>query len=173
MFTILERLTLQGPGETYVKEHSKSRNGRAAFLQLNAIYDGASVITTKVNNAWKTLQETRYTGKRPNFDFQSYRSVLDEAFRDLEECGSKQNDVNKIHFLLKGMEGEELRQIKNGVVNGATTRDNYLEAVLYISRCIANDTIIDKKAKHERGASALSTRNYTNEECYRRRKNRA
>lgn len=112
VFTILERLTLQGPGETYVKEHSKSRNGRAAFLQLNAIYDGASVITTKVNNAWKTLQETRYTGKRPNFDFQSYRSVLDEAFRDLEKCGSKQNDVNKIHFLLKRYGGRGIASDK-------------------------------------------------------------
>ena len=165
VFTLLERSMIAGPGETYVKEFSKKRNGRAAFYHLKNTFDGATVIATKASNAWKTLQTTKYSGKRPNFDFQAYRSVMDEAFRDLKESGSSISDVDKIHFLLFGMEGEELRQIKNGVVNGPLTKENYLEAVLYILRCIANDSIIDKKQKLVNPTiSALSTRSYDKQE---------
>ena len=145
VFTILERCLLGGPGEVYVKGHARTRNGRQAFLELNGIYDGATVTATKSSSAWKTINSTKFTGKRPNFDFQAYRSVMDEAFRDLHECGTRLNDSDKIQFLLQGREGEEARAIRHRVVNGATTKNNYLEAVLYISNCMANDSIVERK----------------------------
>ena len=86
-------------------------------MELNSIYDGATVIATKSNTAWKTINSTKFTGKRPNFDFQAYRSVMDEAFRDLHECGTQLNDSDKIQFLLQGIEGEEARAIRHGAVN--------------------------------------------------------
>jgi len=167
VFNILKRCALGGPGEVYVKGHAKSRNGRHAFLELNDIYDGATVIATKSSAAWKTICSTKFTGKRPNFDFQAYRSAMDEAFRDLHECGTRLNDADKVQFLLQGMEGEDARAIRDGMVNGATTRNNYLEAVLYISNCMANDSIVDQKPKADRIVSNVTNRNYSNEEWSR------
>ena len=136
-------------------------------MELNSIYYGATVIATKSSAAWKTISSTKFTGKRPNFDFQAYRSVIDEAFRDLHECGTRLNDADKVQFLLQGMEGDEARAIRHGVVNGATTKNNYLEAVLHIFNCIANDSIVDRKVKADRTVSAITNRNYSNEEWSR------
>jgi hypothetical protein len=47
VFNLLERLVLGGPGEGYVKTYARTRDGRKAFLELNGIYDGATVIATK------------------------------------------------------------------------------------------------------------------------------
>jgi len=168
VYTILERCVIQGPGETYVKEHQSTRNGRIAFLELDRRFGGDAVTSTKIGNAWKTINSTKYNGKRKNFDFTTYKSVLDEAFRDLQESGLNQPDETKIYFLLNGIENDQLKRVKDGVVTNPLMCKNYHEATLYIARCIAHDNSVDTESKMSRSIMAtgtsLSARTYSPEE---------
>ena len=170
VYTILERCMLGGPGETYCKEHQTTRNGRKAFLQLDKRFGGGAVTSTKISNAWKTIQSTKYTGKNKKFDFTSYKAALDEAFRDLEEANLPQPDETKVFLLLNGIESESLKRVKDGVVTNPLVCNNYHEATLYISRCIAHDNTVDTEAKLSRNimstssTTTLSARNYPAEE---------
>ena len=64
VFTILERLTLGGPGETFVSNFKANRDGRGAFLQLDTLYSGGAYQSNKITSAWKAIQEAKYTGKK-------------------------------------------------------------------------------------------------------------
>ena len=112
---------------------------------------------------------TKYTGKNKKFDFTAYKAVLDEAFRDLEEANLPQPDQTKVFFLLNGIESDQLKRVKDGVVTNPLVCNNYYEATLYILRCIAHDNTVDVDAKLARNimttsSTGLSTRNYTAEE---------
>ena len=157
VYTILERCMLGGPGETYCKEHQTTRNERKAFLQLDKRFGGGAVTSTKISNAWKTIQSTKYTGKNKKFDFTSYKAALDEAFRDLEEANLPQPDETKVFFLLNGIESESLKRVKDGVVTNPLVCNNYHEATLYISRCIAHDNTVDTEAKLSRNIMSTSS----------------
>jgi len=100
VYTILERCTIQGPGETYVKDYYPTRDGRTAFLELDRRFGGDTVTSTKIGNAWKTIHTTKYNCKKKNFDFTNYKSVLDKSFRDLQESGLPQPDATEVYFLL-------------------------------------------------------------------------
>ena len=130
VYTILERCVIQGPGETYLKDYCTTRDGRKAFIQLDKRFGGDAVTSTKISDAWKTIQSTKYTGKNKKFDFTSYKAVLDDSFRDLEEANLRQPDETKVFFLLNGIESDQLKRVKDGVVTNPLICSNYHEATL-------------------------------------------
>jgi len=169
VYTALMKCTLGGPGQTYVLKHKSNRNGRQAFLALDEIFAGDAVTSTKMEFAWQAIRDTKYNGKRKNFDFSAYKGVMDKAFRELEEAGNPQPDATKVSFLVRCIESESLKRIVDGVVTDPLLYKNYHEATLYIARCIAHDRAIDTETKQSRSlmpvsTSTLSTRNYSPEE---------
>ena len=72
-------------------------------MAVDEALNQGSYETSKVNQAWITIRGVQYTGNRVGFDFQAYRRVLDEAWRDLAEAGHDISDATKIFFLLEGI----------------------------------------------------------------------
>jgi hypothetical protein len=150
VYNLLSSLTLDGPGETYIRQFQATRNGRGAYLALDEHFSGGSYSTTKVNNAWRTLRDVRYDGKKSNMDFATFRQTYDEAFRDLEEGGEGLKDPSKVTHLLAGIMGETssaLENMKNTVLNDVDTSRNYTLACNFFARCISNNPNLDKIAK--------------------------
>lgn len=147
VFRYLNSLMLDGPGETYIRPFQATRDGRGAYLALDNHFAGGAYQTTRVNTAWKIIQGTKYNGKRANFDFATYRKQLDDAWRDLQDAGQEPPQASKVFWLLRGIEADELKRVKDGVLNSVDLANNYEDAALYISRCVANDDSVDKAIK--------------------------
>jgi hypothetical protein len=153
VFTILERLTLGGPGETFVSNFKANRDGRGAFLQLDTLYSGGAYQSNKITSAWKAIQEAKYTGKKPNFDFAQYRRVMDEAWRDLSEAstaGERISDSTKVTFLINGIEGPEHRPLRDAVKTTPRLMESYEAACIHIATCLINsEALIVPRARNQ------------------------
>jgi hypothetical protein len=73
VYTILERCVIQGPGETYVKEHQSTRNGRMALMDLDRRGTMASTLRQDYRNTIHLIVEGR--GRYRNSKTSEYVSV--------------------------------------------------------------------------------------------------
>ena len=87
LWTIIRKMTQNGFAWTWVKDQSRSCDGRLAFQQLKRHYLGDSFLGKIKSDANSLLERAFYDGKSKNFTYETYCEKVKRAFTDLEECG--------------------------------------------------------------------------------------
>ena len=88
----------------WIKQFNRPRNGRAAYIALNAHYFGQSQEDNELNEAENTLTTTYYTGEKRNFTFETYAGIHRSAHNAFNDC--RQNPMeerNKLRRLIDGI----------------------------------------------------------------------
>ena len=116
LWSLVRRLTFGEFAWGWVSMHSRTQDGRAAYLSLKTHYLGRSFQDKIQFDADKVLETTTYDGKARNFTFEQYCTKLNQAFTDLEECGDILQEKRKIRIFLKGLRAPELATAKAQVL---------------------------------------------------------
>ena len=135
LWSIVRRLTSNGFAWGWVSMHSRTQNGREAYLNLKTHYLGRSFQDKILTDAVKILETTVYDGKARNFTFELYCTKLNQAFSDLEECGERWTEHQKVRTFLKGLKAPELATARTQVMAteqllaSVTTAMNFVKTV--------------------------------------------
>ncbi|CAJ1929901.1 unnamed protein product [Cylindrotheca closterium] len=90
-----------------IKGYKTTENGRQAYLDLVAHYQGEGQLNKRRDSAYRVLNTTHYNGKK-NFSFEKFAARVLGAFEDLKNCGDGMSEHAKVtKFLSMIKEGPQ------------------------------------------------------------------
>lgn len=87
---------------TYISTHRGAQDGRGAWMSLCVHYDGPGQVEYRINFANNQIEEAHYRSEA-QFTFESYTTVLSNAFGTLEQEGAPKSERDKVKILLDGV----------------------------------------------------------------------
>jgi hypothetical protein len=85
VYQIIKTLTLEGPGWAWVQASDRLENGRAAFLALEAHYEGPANKDRLIDDYLERVHtKLIYYGNKNSFTFEKYVTLLQEVHQQLE-----------------------------------------------------------------------------------------
>ena len=152
VFNVIRHMTHGGLAWSWVSAYNRTKNGRDAYIAFKSHYLGESYQARIKSAADSVLTKTYYDGQR-SFSFESYTSVLQKAFTDMESTGEEVAEERKIRILLNGITSSSLLTAVGIVRSTPTLKTNYELAVNYLAE--TNDGL-KMAASNKRNVSSLS-----------------
>jgi hypothetical protein len=152
LWNVISHMTHGGFAWNWVSSYERSRNGRGAYTALKAHYLGESYQARIRSSADAILQKTFYDGTR-TFTFESYITMLQKAFTDLEATGEAVAEERKVRVLMRGITASNMQSAIQTVNANRHLKSDYEAAVNYLSE--TNDTQ-KSMASAKRNVSAIS-----------------
>ena len=115
LFTLLRNLTQDGFAFTYVKGQARTRDGRAAYLQLKTMIFGQAFKTKIRAQADHIIANAKFTGYR-GFSLDSYGIKIRDAYLDLERHGESIEGDRKVQAYLRGIKDPKLSAMKAAIL---------------------------------------------------------
>jgi hypothetical protein len=139
LWGIIRHITHGGPAWNWVSVHSRSMNGRQAYLDLKGHYMGASFSTEIKNTADMILSKAYYDGRKRNYTFENYAERITKAYDDLKEAGEDYGDERKVRRLLSHMSDPKLAPAKSIINSNPLYRDNYQNAITFLKSEVSTE----------------------------------
>ena len=134
---IILSLVLDGPAYSFIGAHDDTKDGRAAWLDLLAHYEGRAYMDRRKNEAYKTIDLTHYKGEKRTFDFEKYITLHQRSHEDLRAAGEPVPESRKVSVFLSNINHPSL-QLAVAVVratptllNDFTAMTNYLAGIVH------------------------------------------
>jgi hypothetical protein len=132
VWNVIRHMTHGGMAWSWVSAHSRTQNGREAYLALKTHYLGESYQNRIKAAADSTLNRTYFDGQR-SFTFEQYISTLQKAFTDLESTGEAVAEERKVRLLLRGITAPSMTTGVGIVMSTPALKTNYEAAVNYLA----------------------------------------
>jgi uncharacterized membrane protein YgcG len=121
-------------GQGWVEPHSRSSNGRAAYLALLQRYLRTKAKILRAEEAQKALQNSHYDGKSHRFTFQNYVDLHKEAHEEIARNGEAPlTGRQKVHFLLDRIDEPSMAPHKVFIRNSTALETDFDEAVAVLT----------------------------------------
>jgi hypothetical protein len=151
LFDIIKGLTIEGTCWTFIERYKISRNGRAAFLQLQKQASGPGAVTLKRNKAYHMISTAHFNG-RGNFTLERYISIHQDGHNRLSSTGEPVPETKKVTDFLNGIQHEDLKYAKAAIQADPNLHGTFDEAQRYVTQAYTS-TDLAKKANGRRIAS--------------------
>jgi hypothetical protein len=86
-----------------MRNYNAARNGRAAWTALTMYYEGDAQKDRVKDNAYAAIAAAKYHGERKRFSFDTYVTIHQEAFEDLQQYGETITEDKRVRDLLTGI----------------------------------------------------------------------
>ncbi len=103
VFDLLKSWTLNGPAWTWMRAYNATRNGRQAWIALIAHFEGDAQRDRVKDHAYAAISSARYFGDRKKFSFETYVTIHQESYSDLEQYGEIISEEKRVRDLLTGI----------------------------------------------------------------------
>ena len=135
VFNALDKMLVNTDAHHYIKKFQASQNGKGAWHNLVAHYEGDGLLHNRVGHANAVIESLVYHSER-RLPFEKFISKLIEAFQTLEEHDQGYNETKKVSIMLKAIHSENSR-VQGGVSTVQILKpNNFEEAVNYLSSII-------------------------------------
>lgn len=125
------------PVKVWLKGHTRSKDGRAAWRSFTAHYLGSAQLDTIANRADIKIETLVYIGEKQRYSFETHVSNFKQAHLDLKKAGNEPDGRTKVRKFLQSIKAPEMQT----AVAAAQTQDAYLtdfEATInYLRRFVA------------------------------------
>jgi hypothetical protein len=145
----------------FIKSHNRTKNGRAAFVALQATVLGSSRIDNMKTTAERTLRDTYYTGERRRFDLDKFIAVHTEAHNQIQNAHEASggtypllDDGSKVRHLLDGIRTTTLEAAKAAIWADPGLRNDFVRATDLLRTFITQSTGGQKDARQVAGVGA-------------------
>jgi len=139
-----------------VSTHSRSRDGRAAYMGLKKHYLGSYFVAKTISDATADLKNIFDNGRSKNFSFENFCGKLNKAFTDLLDNCQEYTKMIKVQTLLEVIQDPLMEQAKLMVLRDNKLMNNYTETIAYLKVALNSHTNKLKSASH-RNISVLNT----------------
>ena len=146
-YLTLKSVLQETEGYPWIEGYDNRQDGRAAWLALINHYDGPGEVTKRVAHARKLLQDTNYKGEKPNYNFETFTTKLQEAFTVIADNGNphEHSQSRRVEILLEKIleipqVPEELKRMKTVVRASPGLNSDFTSAVNQLSQTLALTT---------------------------------
>jgi hypothetical protein len=133
VFDHLKSWTLNGPDWTWIHSYNASRNGRAAWLALLEHYEGDAQRDRVKDAAYAAIAQAYYLGDRKHFSFESYVTIHQDAYEDLEQYGQVISADKRVRDLLQGIKDTRANAAKETILANNHLRNDFNAAVTHLA----------------------------------------
>ena len=135
VFDLLKSWTLNGPAWTWMRAHNSTRNGRQAWLSLIAHFEGDAQRDRVKDNAYASLAAAKYYGERKKFTFETYVTIHQDAYSDLEQYGEVISEEKRVRDLLTNIKDTSpaAAAAKGTILATPHLRNNFANSVAHLS----------------------------------------
>lgn len=157
LFGYIRQLTTGTHMYSLIKRHSRSQDGRAAYLTLKGNCMGTAFQAMTAVEAETVLAKLHYSGTARNFPFEKFSDRLNAVFEDLAMANEGLNDIQKVRKLLERISDPLLAPAKCFVDGTPGYRDNFNRALEYIKEQQSKLRKDEPKASPTRRAAELKS----------------
>jgi len=133
VFDHLKSWTLNGPAWTWICTYNASRNGWAAWLVLLEHYEGDAQRDRVKDAAYAAIAQAHYLGDRKHFSFESYVTMHQDAYEDLEQYGQFISADKRVRDLLQGIKDTRANEAKETILANNHLRNNFNAAIMHLA----------------------------------------
>jgi uncharacterized membrane protein YgcG len=130
-------VTHGGPAWDWVSRFARNSDGRLAHIALKTHYLGETFQALIRAQADKRLENAFYDGTSRNFTFESYCTLVQHSFTDLEAAGDPISESRKVRCFLKGIRDPRLQSCKDVIVGTPARSATFDSASTYATWIIA------------------------------------
>ena len=159
VWALLYRVFHDSPGWNWISAHTRTKDGRAAYLSMKTHYLGESYQDRLRSNAEAVIERSFYDGTSRNFTLEKLFERLNGAFVDLSAAGEPVGDTRKIRILLRSIENaDHLRAARANLVGNPLLRPTFASAVNYLSQFAAETSNLrSATGRQPRQAASMRT----------------
>ena len=131
---------MNGPGWDYIRSFGRGKNRQKAWKFLIKHYLGTGPISTEKRKAYAAIMATKYTGESSRFTFETYVSMLQNAYETLAEFDEPVAEAKKVQDFLDGIQVTNI-YVSAAVANVTTNQDmkeNFTDASNYVVTIVQN-----------------------------------
>ncbi|MGH7974029.1 MAG: hypothetical protein ACREBR_00785 [bacterium] len=153
VYGIIKSLALEGPGWNWIIHLDREQNGRNAWKALTSHYEGDSMQSRTVDEAYKNIANAHYSGERRNFTFETFTNIHQRAHQDLKRLGEIVTEKKKVRDFINNIHDPNLGIGKANVLAHAPYSNDFTLASNYLSNFVVR--FKSNAAVERRGVSAL------------------
>jgi hypothetical protein len=144
VYQIIKQLTLEGPGWAWVQASERTANGRQAYTDLMAHYEGPSNKSRLIDEYTESIQSKLvFHGNKNSFTFERYVTLLQAAHQQLERLGSPMPQRDRVKYFLRNIKDQRLNSAITQVMATEALRDNFVAAVNFVSSFTHDQDLIN------------------------------
>jgi hypothetical protein len=153
VFDHLKSWTLNGPVWTWIRSYNSTRDGRAAWMALLDHYEGDAQRDRVKDAAYAAITQARYHGDRKRFSFETYITIHQDAYEDLEQYGQVVSADKRVRDLLQGIKDPKANAAKETILANNHLWNDFLAAVTHLATSLQlQGSISDSNTKNVSGA---------------------
>jgi hypothetical protein len=135
VFDLLKSWTINGLAWTWMRAHNATRNGRLAWLALVDHFEGDAQRDHVKDAAYASIAAARYYGDKKKFTFETYVSIHQEAYADLEQYGEVISEEKRVRDLLTNIKDNSAaaNAAKGTILATPNLRTNFTNAVAHLA----------------------------------------
>jgi len=135
VFDLLKSWTINGPAWTWMRAYNSIRNGRQAWLALVNHFEGDAQRDRVKDAAYAAIAAARYYGDKKKFTFETYVTIHQDAYADLEQYGEIISEGKRVRDLLTNIKDNSpaANAAKGTILATPTLRTSFANAVAHLS----------------------------------------
>jgi hypothetical protein len=133
VYDYLKSWTLNGPAWTWIRSFNNARNGRAAWIALLDHYEGDAQRDRVKDAAYAAISQARYFGDRKKFSFETYVTIHQDAYEDLEQYGQLVSANKRVRDLLQGIKDPKANAAKETILANNHLRNDFASVVTHLA----------------------------------------
>jgi hypothetical protein len=103
VFDILKSLLVNGPAWTWMRAYNNTRNGHQAWISLVNHFEGDAEWDRVKDHAYSSIAAAKDYGDRKKFSLETYVTIHQDAYADLEQYGEVVSQEKWVRDLLVGI----------------------------------------------------------------------
>ena len=110
-------------------------NGRAAWVALVHHFEGDAQRDKVKDQTYAAIAAAKYYGKKKRFTFETYVTIHQDTYADLEQYGEVISEEKRVRDLLANIKDNSAaaNAAKGSILATPTLRNNYSNAVAHLS----------------------------------------
>jgi hypothetical protein len=157
VFDILKSLLVNGPAWTWMRAYNNTRNGRQAWISLVNHFEGDAQRDRMKDHAFSSIAAAKYYGDRKKLSFETYVSIHQDAYADLEQYGEVVSEEKRVRDLLVRIkDNSPAANAANGVILATPNlRTSFANSVAHLAMTLQ----LNQSYQDSRNVSGLNTSN--------------
>jgi len=155
VFDILKSLLVNGPAWTWMRAYNNTRNGRQAWISLVTHFEGDARRDRVKDMAYASIAAARYHGERKRFSFETYVTIHQDAYANLEQYGQHVSEEKRVRDLLMGIKDNApgANAAKGTILATPALRTSFANAVAHLATTLQ----LNQSFQDSRNISGITT----------------
>jgi hypothetical protein len=135
VFDILKSLLINGLAWTWMQAYNSTRNGRQAWLALLTHFEGDAQRDRVKDQTYAAIAAAKYYGDKKRFSFETYVTIHQDSYADLEQYGEIVSEEKRVRDLLTGIKDNSpaTNAAKGTILATPNLRTSFSNAVAHLA----------------------------------------